>query len=172
MTNEIKPPRRVHDRDCTMLSIFLAGTIDNGNSANWQVEAAYRLTEKYSVFNPRKDEWNADASYEDVREQAEWEMDAMDAADFILMNFLPGSQSPITLAELGLYAETGKLLVICPEGYWRKANVDAICERYGIPQYDTINEAIDWIFERGDDESFINISFEPDEGLEDDDDDN
>lgn len=149
MEHEIKALEEIYDRDYSRLAVFLAGTIDNGNSANWQAEAAYHLTEKFVVLNPRRDDWNPNASYQDIREQAGWEMAAMDSADYILMNFLPNSQSPITLAELGLYADTGKLVVVCPPGFYRKANVDEICERYRILQKDTLQEAIEWLKANG-----------------------
>lgn len=50
----------------------------------------------------------------------------------------PGSQRPISLLELGLYARTKKLLVVCPDGFWRKGNVDIVAERYHIDTYPTV----------------------------------
>jgi hypothetical protein len=38
----------------------------------------------------------------------------------------------ITLFELGLFARSGKLVVCCPDGFWRKGNVDVVCKRYGV----------------------------------------
>lgn len=49
------------------------------------------------------------------------------------MYFAPSTRAPITLLELGLFAQSGKLLVCCPEGYWRRGNVEVVCARYGIP---------------------------------------
>lgn len=63
------------------------------------------------------------------------------------MYFDPNTKSPISLLELGLYATSKKLHVICPEGFWRKGNVDIICKKYDIPLYETINEFINKIFE-------------------------
>ena len=48
------------------------------------------------------------------------------------MYFDPNTKSPVSLLELGLYAHTGKLRVCCPDGFWRKGNVDVICARFGI----------------------------------------
>ncbi len=56
------------------------------------------------------------------------------------MYFDPNTKSPISLLELGLYAASDKLTVCCPEGFWRKGNVDIVCERYGVEQVDTIEE--------------------------------
>jgi hypothetical protein len=70
-----------------------------------------------------------------------WELAAMDKADCILFHFLAGSQSPITLMELGLYADSKKVIVSCEDGFWRKGNVEIVCEKYSIPMYNTLDGA-------------------------------
>lgn len=51
------------------------------------------------------------------------------------MYFDPSTKSPISLLELGiLTANPNKLLVCCPEGFWRKGNVDVVCRKYNIHQ--------------------------------------
>ena len=50
--------------------------------------------------------------------------------------------SPISLLEFGLHARSGKMVVFCPEGFWRKGNVDIVCERYGIPQVEEMEELV------------------------------
>jgi hypothetical protein len=67
------------------------------------------------------------------REQVEWELDGLERADLIAMWFAPQTKSPITLLELGLTARSGRLLVGCPDGFWRKGNVEVVCARYGVP---------------------------------------
>ena len=57
----------------------------------------------------------------------------MEDATHIVMYFDPTTKSPISLLELGLHASSGKLTVCCPEGFWRKGNVDIVCKRYGVP---------------------------------------
>jgi hypothetical protein len=59
------------------------------------------------------------------------------------MNFLPDTKSPISLLELGLYASSGKMLVCCPEGFWRKGNVDIVCEKYNVRVFDNIKDLTD-----------------------------
>jgi hypothetical protein len=44
--------------------------------------------------------------------------------------------------ELGLHARDGKLIVLCPEGFWRKGNVDIVCEKYGVKQVESFEELI------------------------------
>lgn len=123
--------------------IFLAGTIDMGNSENWQDEATKLfdnpLLKKigFTIYNPRRAEGFKN---EDQDEQIRWELDHLDKADIILMNLLPSSRSPISLLELGLYAESGKLIVICPKEFYRYSNVRITCEKYRIPLYESIGK--------------------------------
>lgn len=57
------------------------------------------------------------------------------------MYFDPSTKSPISLLELGiLTANPEKVLVCCPEGFWRKGNVDVVCQRYGIQMINTKDE--------------------------------
>lgn len=58
------------------------------------------------------------------------------------MYFDPNTQSPISLLELGLHARGGKLIVLCPEGFWRKGNVDIVCEKYNVKQVASFEELI------------------------------
>jgi hypothetical protein len=37
--------------------------------------------------------------------------------------------------------EPEDILVVCPEGFYRKGNVDIICDRYRIKQYATLEDA-------------------------------
>lgn len=72
-------------------------------------------------------------------------MDALDAADIIFMYFSPNTKSPISLLELGLYANTKKMLVCCPDGFWRKGNVEVVCERFDIPLFNNLNHATEYL---------------------------
>jgi len=44
-----------------------------------------------------------------------------------------------------LYAESGKLSVICPDGFWRKGNVEIVCNYYNISFSNTIEEFLEKI---------------------------
>ena len=129
------------------VSVFLAGTIDNGNSVDWQAKLTSDLSDlSIDILNPRRDNWDPtleqSASNPVFRAQVEWELDALaDTAGIIFMYFAPGSLSPITLLELGLHA--GDLpIVVCPEGFWRKGNVDIVGEQYGFPVFNTLEDGI------------------------------
>lgn len=120
-------------------TLFLAGSIDMGRAEAWQDEFIRQMTDLEGVIlNPRRPDW--DSSWEQsadnplFAEQVNWELTGLESAGLTAMYFAPDSQAPITLLELGLRARSGRILVCCPEGYWRKGNVDIICRRYGLPQ--------------------------------------
>lgn len=127
-------------------SIFLAGSIEMGVAEYWQarfvnnVKDALKDLEEYITFlNPRRDDWDSSWTQElnnaQFYDQVTWELDHLDKADIIALYFDPNTKSPISLLELGLYADSGKLIVCCPDGFWRKGNVDIVCQRYGIPVF-------------------------------------
>ena len=136
------------------LSIFLAGSIEMGKAEEWQKKIVDSLEDKqYIFFNPRRDDWDSsweqDKGDKNFREQVEWELEALETADFIVMYFDPETQSPISLLELGLHARDGKLIVICPEGFWKKGNVDVTSEYYKIKQMDSIDDFIELLKKDG-----------------------
>ena len=142
---EYKPPAAIPR--LKVKSVFLAGSIDNGQAENWQLRASEVMTAwDVVLINPRRDDW--DSNWEQTidnpqfREQVEWELDGLELADAILMHFTADSKSPITLLELGLFANSQKLVVSCEKGFWRKGNVEVICERFTIPLFDNLDAAI------------------------------
>lgn len=128
--------------------VFLAGSIEMGKADNWQkeVELAFESSDDILLLNPRRTDrnssWIQDIHNPEFNEQVNWELQAMETADLIIMYFAPGTLSPVTLLELGLQASSGKLVVCCPEGFQRKGNVDIVCRKYKIPQVHTIEELI------------------------------
>lgn len=128
-------------------SVFLAGSIEMGTAENWQNKVIAGLAGQTAiVLNPRRDDWDSSWKQEienqKFSEQVNWELDAMALAETIAMYFSPGTKSPITLLEFGLYADSGKLIVCCPKGFWRKGNIDIVCKRSGITTVDTLDEMI------------------------------
>ena len=152
MAKEIQAPHPP-DFETESYTVFLAGSIDNGRAAPWQKELIEALSDTDITFlNPRRDDWNAQleavAENEAFHEQVTWELDCLEKADLIAMYFAPTSKAPITLLELGLFAQTGKVLVCAPTGYWRKGNVDIVSQRYQIDQVNSLKELITEIKER------------------------
>ena len=141
----VRPPSPLSDLVHPV--VFLAGSIESGQASPWQgeVEAAVADVEG-ALLNPRRDRWDpawtASAESPQFRAQVEWELRGLELADVILMYFDPATRSPITLLELGLYATSGRLLLCCPAGFWRKGNVDIVCRRYGIERADSLPEQI------------------------------
>ena len=86
---------------------------------NLQAEAADFFENSrgsWILFNPRQGAWDPNKKGE-MDYQVNWELEHLEDADYILMNILPDSKSPITLLELGLFARSGKLYVVCTEGF-------------------------------------------------------
>lgn len=111
--------------------VFLAGTIDNGNSVDWQSKTAQLFNDRdIVIFNPRVDWWDTNADKSAVVKQINWELNALDSSNIILFYFAPGSVSPITLLELGLHLgkSQAKLIVYCPDDFWRATNVETTIE--------------------------------------------
>ena len=46
------------------------------------------------------------------------------------------------VAESGLFAKSGKLDVVCTEGFYRYDNIRITCAKYGVPVYASLTEAI------------------------------
>jgi len=137
MARVLKPPTELTLADGER-SVFLAGSIAMGRAEAWQAAVEQTLADlPITILNPRRESW--DASWEqsidhsEFRGQVEWELKAQECATMIAMYFAPTEPSPITLLELGLFARSGKLVVCCPKGFWRRGNVEVVCARYGIP---------------------------------------
>jgi hypothetical protein len=131
-------------RNSARKSVFLAGSIEMGVAENWQDRVGKFFEDLgYDVFNPRREEW--DSSWEQKFEnpqfyqQVNWELNALESADLIIMYFDPSTKSPISLLELGLFARSGKLRVVCPDGFWRKGNVEITCNYYNIPLHNNLD---------------------------------
>ncbi len=121
-----------------------------GAAEDWQKRVEDELADyEVTIFNPRRDSW--DSGWEQrmhnpvFLQQANWEMDRLDEAKLILMYFSPETKSPISLLELGLHAKNEKLIVICPDGFWRKGNVEIVCYREGIPLFNELSDALTYI---------------------------
>lgn len=118
--------------------VFLAGTIDLGASEDWQRSFIDYLdtlsTTHITVLNPRRDTWTGTPTMDNPEfvKQVNWELDALERADVIVMRLLGTSKSPVSLLELGLHARSGKLVVHCDADFYRIGNVSVVCERYGI----------------------------------------
>ena len=126
-------------------SVFLAGTIDNGDSLNWQDKTIIELINlgfDCDIYNPRREHWNSNSSVDDLINQIKWEQDHLDKADMIVMVLLDDSKSPISLLELGLYAKSKKIVVFCTTNFYRWDNVRLTCDKYHIELIQDLNPLI------------------------------
>lgn len=125
--------------------LFLAGAIDMGEAEDWQTRLTKDLADRNVVIaNPRRDDW--DSSWKQTiddpqfNEQVTWEQDMLELAHGVVVYFSVDSKAPITFLELGerlgqLEVTGQSLFVFCPEGFYRKGNVDIVCERHNVPVY-------------------------------------
>jgi hypothetical protein len=146
---EVQAPNEVV-LDTEYVNVFLAGSIEMGVAEKWQEKVIAALSDKPIRFlNPRRTDWDSswsqDIHNEQFVEQVTWELNSLEMAQIVIMYFDPNTKSPISLLELGLHAKEQKLVVLCPDGFWRKGNVDVVCEFYGINQVDTFDELIEFI---------------------------
>ncbi|KAF2818161.1 hypothetical protein CC86DRAFT_239237, partial [Ophiobolus disseminans] len=136
--SEISPKR---------ISLFTAGSIEMGAAVPWQNRLIEHLKHlPITISNPRKDSWDpkVDVKSHDVKfkMQVEWELEALKRATVICFFYDVDTISPVTLMELGLWANSGKVIVCCGGKYWRSGNVDIVCDRYNIPRVDSFEMLI------------------------------
>lgn len=149
---EIKAPDNI-DQYLFYPKIFLAGSIEMGSARDWQQEVVEACKDLDVVLlNPRRDDFDPTAGQtienDYFREQVEWELEALEEASLILLYFDPNTKAPISLLELGLFADSGKLIVCCPKGFWRKGNVDIVCKFHLIYLTEDLDDAIDELSRR------------------------
>ena len=148
MIDVIQAPNPFAGLAASRLTAFLSGSIEMGRAEQWQE----RLVQMWRdlgvpdlvVLNPRRDDWDNswEQSITDTRffGQVQWELAGMEVADVVPIYFSPETKAPITLLEFGLYARSGKAIVCCPDGFYRKGNVDIVCNRYHVPTAPTLEE--------------------------------
>ncbi len=146
---EVKAPNE-YRIDAGQPILFTAGSIEMGAAVDWQKRLIEELKDTDTlILNPRRDDW--DSSWEQsinnhqFKEQVMWELNGLDHADVVAMYFAPGTKSPISLLELGILTnsyDNNRTVVYCPAGFWRKGNVDIVCEWYELPYTDDYDQ---WI---------------------------
>jgi len=153
MTLEIKAPGKLKKLKNSK-TIFMAGSIDMGKAIDWQkqLKESFKYEKRITFWNPRRENWDSswlqDINFVPFKEQVMWELNALEKSDIIVYYFDPKGQAPITLLELGLHVKSGKpIIVCCPKGFWRKGNVDIVCEKYGITLCETMDDMIEHIKE-------------------------
>lgn len=125
---EHKPPhKKIYKLDYTRHRVYLAGSTKGDN---WQRRFVKEMSDlDVDVFNPRSV----------VDGQYGWEVDHLNIATVIALYFDPSDPSPSGLLTLGMYAKTDRLIVCCPKTFYKKDDVDIICEREDIHTVETLD---------------------------------
>jgi len=138
------PPNMI-DKKSKNTKVFLAGSIEMGNCKDWQEEIIkyFRPGKFVDFYNPRRTDWDKSWSQgfnqPQFFQQVTWEMDALDHADEIVFFFDPETKGPISLLELGLYKDKNPIVCV-PDGFWRKGNIEMVCNKYGLKLCHTMEE--------------------------------
>ena len=143
------------------LVVFLAGSIEMGKASDWQDVVAKKILSAHPeiiIANPRRkswdNSWKQSITNPHFSNQVNWELDYLTRADLAFFYFEPNTKSPVTLMELGYHLAqknaSEKTIICCPDGFWRKGNVEIMAQRAGIDivfnSMDvTINKAINII---------------------------
>lgn len=146
---QIYPPNNyIKDK----FTIFLGGSIDMDNCENWQEKITNDLLDEDAILlNPRRRDFDntqeQSINNEYFNEQVNWELSGLENCDLIVMYLLPGTLSPISLMEIGLFTDVnsknnGRMIICCPNGFWRRGNVEIVSERYGIKLFDSYDELL------------------------------
>lgn len=136
--------------------VFMAGSIEMGKAEPWQDRLIEELKQEENLvlLNPRRacwdESWEQTTQNEEFVEQVDWELRGIERATHVIFYFDPKTYSPITLMELGYIIGINmnydrKIIVCCPEGFYRKGNVDILCQRNAIKVVETLNEVVDFI---------------------------
>ena len=130
---EHKPPyKKIYKLDYTRHRVYLAGSTKGDN---WQGRFVREMSGlNVDVFNPRNNV---------VDGQYGWEIDHLNIATVIALYFDPKDPSPSGLLTLGMFAKTDRLIVCCPKIFYKKGDVDIICEREDIHTIETLDLLIE-----------------------------
>lgn len=144
----IKPPIRWWRSEVHQPTIFLSGSIEMGKAEDWQSRVERELSDlPMTILNPRRDDWD-DSWVQSIdhplfREQVEWELVGLETARIVLVYFAPDTFAPITLLELGmLTGRADSVIACCPDGFYRKGNVEVVCAWHRIPLVTTLDELV------------------------------
>lgn len=151
MIKVITPPTNVLGASESS-TVFLAGSIDMGGAVDWQEEAIEHIKmrnwKQVTVYNPRRADWDSswtqelDCHY--FTEQVQWELVRLTKSDIVLMHITAESKAPISLMEFGLIVgmNPGKLIISVEKGFWRRGNIEVVCDIARIPLYDNLEDAL------------------------------
>lgn len=145
MSNVIYAP---HPHETEDVSVFLAGSIEQGKAEKWQdkITTIFQEVPHITFLNPRRPDWDSTWGEDNPKliEQIQWELRCLRYADIKVFYFDPTTKSPVTLLEMGRELEhnPSNCIICCPKGYWRRTNVTVTCDLYDVPVFDTFDEMV------------------------------
>ena len=127
--------------------VFLAGSIEMGKAVDWQKDVVEKMSSfKGTLLNPRRTDWDSSwvqsVENTEFKRQVNWELDGLEASDYILFHIDPKTLSPITFGEFCAFYKKGNIIISCPKGWWRRGNIEVMCDRAGIKLFDNLSDAI------------------------------
>jgi hypothetical protein len=125
-------------------TVFLSGSID-APPTTWRSVITNQLSSyPVTILNPHREDWDSswidDVSFAPFVQQTNWELEGMENADVIAVFLGREAKAPISLMEMGLWARSGKVIVCCPRGFWKRGNVMLVCKKYKIDVAENIME--------------------------------
>lgn len=148
----LKPPTPIKVDQLRNKIVFVGGSIEQGKATDWQPRAEEKFSPHALVLNPRRDNWDPNLK-QDISEpvfkgQVIWEMTGIDISTVAFFYFEPGTMSPITLGEF-YYCLGADLdcVPVCPPGFWRRGNIQVMCERYDVKLFDDLDVGLDYTVE-------------------------
>ena len=135
-------------------SIFLAGSTNTGSQAtdaatDWRKTVSESLADRpITIYNPYRADWDSswreDIYFTPFREQLEWELDMQEKADLVVVHFEADAEAQLSLLEFGIWVRApGKTVVVCPDGFSKKGNVQVVCKRFDVEMLDTPEQVKD-----------------------------
>ncbi len=136
MATVITAPEREPDTD--VLKVFLAGAIDMGAAVDWQAQIIAMLGNipQLILLNPRREAFTPDT----LDEQIEWELEALNRSDLVLMWFPANAKAPVAMFETGLFMQSGKLVVGAEPGFYRRRNLEMTCDYYDVKLWASLHD--------------------------------
>jgi hypothetical protein len=130
-------------RNIKNTTIFPSGGIEMGKAALWHEDSARRIASAWDgegdIHNPRRaGEFRQDMELDQIR----WEQRRLLSCDYIFMVIDTHAKSPISLLEFGGFMASGKMIVVCPESFYRYNNLVITAGMYGQRIFQTISEGI------------------------------
>ena len=147
---EVQAPNKVPGDLILLPRVFLGGSIEMDKAERWQDRLIKDMAEYQVLFlNPRRDDfrvWEEQSiSNAYFVEQVEWELSGLGSSDLIVFYLAPGTLSPITLLEIGLFCKDRLHIICCPDGFGRKGNIEIVSRMFNFNIVDTYDDLISYM---------------------------